>query len=169
MSRKPARRKLRAAYSSVFSNVASGTVMVPGNRMCCVGGSTLALGNIGDHRRHQRIAQGARDLFRQCLCPDVVLAQRHPWAVLLGAADRHDDRRLAGGDAVAKLGPGQIVDEDAGRLRLGDRTGGGERAGAQRNAEEGGDHRRILWDRPGASQAPSSGSPAGESMRSAII
>ena len=38
MSRKPCSRKLRAADSSTFSNVASGTVMVPGKRMCAVGG-----------------------------------------------------------------------------------------------------------------------------------
>ncbi len=44
MSRKPWSLKLRAAYSMTFSNVASGIVMVPGNRMCATGGSTLPSG-----------------------------------------------------------------------------------------------------------------------------
>src|SRR5439155_11300644 len=46
----------------------------------------------------------------------IMLAQRHVRAVLLGPADRNDDRRLAGSDLVAKLGPGQLLKKHCGRL-----------------------------------------------------
>ena len=55
----------------------------------------IALRHIGDDRRHQRIAERPRDFSRQHPHPYIVLAQRHLRAVLLGPADRHQDRRLA--------------------------------------------------------------------------
>ena len=98
MSRKPCCRKLRAADSRTCSNAASGTVMVPGKRMCAVGGSMLPSGTYDDDRRDERVAERLRDLRRERLDPDVVLAQHHVRTALLGAADRDDDRRLPGTD-----------------------------------------------------------------------
>ena len=47
-----------------------------------------------------------------------MLAEHHVVPVLLGAAGRDDDRRLAGLHRVARFFPGQLVDEDrVGRLR----------------------------------------------------
>ena len=59
---------------------------------------------------------------------DVVLAERHVRAVLLGAADRDDDRGLAGRQRVAHLGPGQLLELDAGRrgVRQAGETDGGK-------------------------------------------
>ncbi len=78
-----------------------------------------ALGHVGERRRHQRVAQRLRDLLRERRDPGVVLAERHVRPVLLGAADGHDDRRLARRDLRAQLGPRQIVEEDRrGRRRV---------------------------------------------------
>ena len=111
MSRKPCSLKLRAAYSSTFSKVSSGTVIVPGNRMCAVGGD--------DRPRARRRSTGAtsalpsaRAIFSDsAFDAHVVLAERHVRPVLLGAADRDDDGRLAGADQVAQLGPREILEQ----------------------------------------------------------
>jgi hypothetical protein len=60
---------------------------------------------------------------------DVVLAERHVRPALLGAAHRHDDGRAAGGDGVANLRPGHVLEEDR---RLG---GAGSRGEEQREQE----------------------------------
>ena len=62
-------------------------------------------------------------LLGQHLDADVVLAQRHVRAVLLGAADRDEDRGRAAGDPVAELGPREILERDAGARRLRGRDG----------------------------------------------
>ena len=132
MSRKPCGRKLRAADSSVASNAARARVIVPAKRMWPVGGSIAAFGHVGEHRRDQRVAERARDALGQHARAHVVLAERHVRAVLLGAADRHDDRRLAGLDRIAHLGPRELLDQQARRrLRGGDvgRGGGKEHGG----------------------------------------
>ena len=51
-----------------------------------------------------------------------MLAQRHVRAVLLGAAGRDDDRRGAGLERGPDLGPGQRLELDTGRCRLGRRA-----------------------------------------------
>ena len=56
-------------------------------------------------------------LSESSLHPHVVLAQHHVRTVLLGAADRHDDRRRSGPDPALQLGPRQLVDEHAVRRR----------------------------------------------------
>ena len=126
MSRKPWRRKLRAAYSSVVSNARlgnadrSGEAHVPGGRL------DAALGHVGDHRRDQDVAEALGDARGERLDADVVLAERHVRPALLGAADRNDHRRRAGADVVAQLGPGQILEEDRLRRRRAGRIGEGE-------------------------------------------
>ena len=55
-----------------------------------------ALGHVGDDRGDQRVAELSRDPAGQHLRAHVVLAEHHVRPVLLGAADRHQDRRLAG-------------------------------------------------------------------------
>ena len=71
-----------------------------------------ALGNIGQHRRDERITEGVRDPLGEDLDPHVVLAQRHVRAVLLGAADRQEHRRLSGSYEGPELGPCQSLERD---------------------------------------------------------
>ncbi len=115
MSRNPPDLKLRAAPSRSCSKVGrrnadrSREAHVPGR------GIDPSLGDVGDDRRHQRVAQRARDLLGERTRANVVLAERHVRAVLLGSADGHEDRGRAGGDPVAQLGPGEVLDEYAAR------------------------------------------------------
>lgn len=74
-------------------------------------------GHVGHHRRDQRIAELPRDALGEQAHAHVVLAQRHVRTVLLGAADRYQRDRAAGRDAVAQLGPGQLLKMDRRRLR----------------------------------------------------
>ena len=112
MSRKPCWRKLRAAPSSVASKAASGIVIVPGSA-CGRSAASMCL-----PARRRPPARRARCRAARRSAPRgpwraVVLAERHVRAVLLGAADRHDDRRRAVRDGVAQLGPGQVLEEHA--------------------------------------------------------
>src|SRR2546423_8546191 len=94
MSRKPWSRTLRAADSSTRWNTSSGTVIVPRESHVAGDGAQAALGNVGDDRRDERVAERARDALGERLDARIVLAQRHVRSVLLGPADGHDDRRL---------------------------------------------------------------------------
>lgn len=68
------------------------------------------LGHIGEHRRHHRIAQALGNAAGQHPHPHVVLAQHQVRAVLLGATDGDQQGGGAGGDAVAQLGRGQLLE-----------------------------------------------------------
>ena len=118
------------------SNAASGTVMVPGKRMCAVGGLMLPSGTYDTTGRHERIAERLGYFRGECLDPHVVLAQHHVRAALLGPADRDDDGRRASADPVPQFGPRQLVDEHGGRRvcgHTGQRRQQEEDAGPQRN------------------------------------
>ncbi len=77
----------------------AGKAHMPGRRI------EAALGYIGQHGRDKGRSQGCGDLAGQQLDPEIVLADRHMRPVLLGAADRHDRDRLAGGELIAQFGP----------------------------------------------------------------
>ena len=70
--------------------------------------------------RDDGVAQRVGDAVGQDVRAHVVLAQHHVRAVLLGAADRHDDGGGAVRDALAQLDAGQrleVVGREAGRQR----------------------------------------------------
>ena len=105
-----ARRRVEQALECVVGNRdGAGEAHVGGGRR------NAAFGHIAEHRCHQRIAQRRRDASGQRMHANVVLAQRHVRAVLFGAADRNDDGGFAGALRVARLDPGQVFDERAGR------------------------------------------------------
>ena len=58
------------------------------------------------------LPSAARDLVGRVLHDELVLAVHHVRALLLGARGADDDRRRAGGDQVAHLGPGQVFEKD---------------------------------------------------------
>src|SRR5207253_10788519 len=88
-----------------------------------------ALGNVGDDRRDQRVAERARDALGEGPDTRVVLTQRHVRSVLLGPADGHDDGRLPRLDEPAQLGPRQLFQEHGhGRLCKRRRDEGGDEA-----------------------------------------
>ncbi len=70
-----------------------------------------AFRHVGEHRRHQRVAEPARNLLGRMLDDEVVLAEHHVRTVLLRAAGRKDDGGLPGLDRVAHLGPCELLDE----------------------------------------------------------
>ncbi len=141
MSRKPCSRKLRAADSMTCSNAASGTVMVPGKRMCAVGGLMLPSGTYDTTGATSALPSACAILRGERLHADVVLAEHHVRAVLLGAADRDDDGRRAGADPILQFGPRQLVDEHGGR-----RPGGC--AGHRRQQEKDAEPRRCAHHVP---------------------
>src|SRR5262249_43416120 len=73
------------------------------------------LRDIRYHRRNERVPKCSSDLFGQIADSRIVLAERHMRAVLLGAADRNDDCRLAGAHQIAQLDPSQLFEKH--RLR----------------------------------------------------
>ena len=132
MSRKPARRKLRAAPSSTPRTPSGVTEIVPAKRMWPVVPVDVAFGHVGDTGATSALPSWLGDPPGQDPGADVVLAERHVRPALLGAADRHDDRRPAGGDRVAHLGPGHLLEEDR-------RLGGAGRRRQQQRQDEGDD------------------------------
>ncbi len=75
----------------------------------------VAFRHIGDHRRHERPAQAARDPVGEDAHPHIMLAQGHVRPALLDAADGNDDHRGAGGDLPSQLRPRQIFQEHRAR------------------------------------------------------
>ena len=149
MSRKPceleaARRRLEHRLECV----ASGTVIVPGKRMCAGRRVDAAFGHVRDHRRDDRVAERARDLLGQRLDAHVVLAERHVRAVLLGAADRHDDVVLPARICVAQLGRRQVLEEHR-RWRVATRPPAARAAASAAQTQQRKDRiARILRDGP---------------------
>jgi hypothetical protein len=70
-----------------------------------------AFGHVGNHWRHQRLAEAARDLVGGVLHDELVFAIHHVRAFLLGARRADDHVGGAAGDEVAHLGPRQLFDE----------------------------------------------------------
>ena len=68
--------------------------------------------HIGDHRRHQRMAELGRNAPRRVANDMVMLAQDHVGAVLLDPAGRHDHRRIAVIERRAHLDPGHVGEID---------------------------------------------------------
>ena len=66
--------------------------------------------------------QRQRDLAGEDTGTDIVLAQRHVRAILFGTAGGNDDGSGAGLQGGAELGPGPILELDAGRRGLGRST-----------------------------------------------
>ncbi len=97
-----------------------------------------AFGHVGDGRGHDGVAQRVGDAVGQHVRAHVVLAQHHVRAVLLGAADGHDDGGAAVRDALAQLDAGQRL-EVVGREPGGRHGAGG---GDGERGEEGGGARK---------------------------
>lgn len=51
--------------------------------------------------------------------PDIVFAQSHLGAALLGAADRNNDDGCAGPDGISRFGPSQIIELHLTRRSMG--------------------------------------------------
>src|SRR5664279_207020 len=71
-------------------------------------GIEISLRNVSNHRRHQCISKPTRDLFRCIFDDEIVLADDHLRSVLLGSANRQDQRRLSCTDRVPKLRPRKL-------------------------------------------------------------
>jgi hypothetical protein len=83
----------------------------PGKTHVAGGRVDAPFGNIGDDRCDEGVAEAGGDPRREHADADVVLAEDHVRAALLRAADRDDDRRLAGLHRIAQLGPGELFDK----------------------------------------------------------
>src|SRR5206468_787543 len=91
-------------------------------------GLQTALGDVGDHRGDEGVAEDVRDALRQELDARVVFAEGHVRTVLLGAADRYQNRRLAALDRRPQLRPRERFEEyRVGRLRGCGRGGADEK------------------------------------------
>ena len=125
-----------------------------------------ALRNIGQHGSHQRVAQLAGDLAGQRLHPYIVLAQRHMRAVLLGAADGHDDGGRAGLQRIAHFSPSEIFEIDAARPDLCESAHACDTAQEQNQGEHH-THRHTIMSRDRAGMKPPHGRASmGETHRS---
>ena len=67
------------------------------------------LGNVGDDGRHERLVEATRNLLSEHPGADVVLAEDHDLAVLLGSADGYEDGLGAAGDAGDDLWAGELL------------------------------------------------------------
>jgi hypothetical protein len=78
----------------------------------------IALRHVLNGRRDKRVLQAARHQVRRVADDEVMFAEDHVIAVLLGAAGRHDDGGLPRLHRVARFFPRHLVDEHGvGRLR----------------------------------------------------
>ena len=100
-----------------------------------------------NRRRDQRIAELARDRFGGGAQHEHMLAGRHVWAVLLGAAGDDQGRGLAGLHRIADLHPRQLFDPHL--------VGGGDRP-RRRQVEGAALRGRRSWRRASAERRRSS-------------
>ena len=67
-----------------------------------------SFGDVGDHRRHERVAQAARDGLGEQFDPHIVFAEHHVRSILFGAPDWNENCRLSGMNLIAELRPGKL-------------------------------------------------------------